>query len=123
MSIAEEAMSNNKGIRTRNKEIMSIAEEAKSNNKGIRTRNKEIMSIAEEAKSNNKGIRTRNKEKEWEERAEIKGEKGALHLLKNAVFWGMTPCEPCKNRRFGGTYRLHHQGVKNQLGRKNVSSN
>jgi hypothetical protein len=24
-------------------------------------------------------------------------------LLKNAVFWDVTPCGPCKNRRFGGT--------------------
>jgi hypothetical protein len=29
--------------------------------------------------------------------------------MKNAVFWGVTPCGCCKNRRFGGTY-LHHQG-------------
>jgi hypothetical protein len=24
----------------------------------------------------------------------------------------VTPCGSCKNRRFGGTYRLHHQGEK-----------
>jgi hypothetical protein len=29
--------------------------------------------------------------------------------MKNAVFWDVTPCGSCKNRRFGGTYRLHHQ--------------
>jgi hypothetical protein len=23
--------------------------------------------------------------------------------IKNAVFWGVTPCGSCKNRRFGGT--------------------
>jgi hypothetical protein len=30
--------------------------------------------------------------------------------MKNAVFWDVTPCDSCKNRRFGGTYRLHLQG-------------
>jgi hypothetical protein len=29
---------------------------------------------------------------------------------KNAVFWDVTPCGSCKNRRFGGRYRLHHEG-------------
>jgi hypothetical protein len=32
--------------------------------------------------------------------------------MKNAVFWDVTPCWPCKNRRFRGTYRLHLQGRK-----------
>jgi hypothetical protein len=40
---------------------------------------------------------------------------------KNVIFWDVTPCGSCKNRRFGGTYRLHHQGDKNQ-GARNVSS-
>jgi hypothetical protein len=31
---------------------------------------------------------------------------------KNAVFWDVTPCDSCKNRHFGWTYRLHHQGGK-----------
>jgi hypothetical protein len=43
--------------------------------------------------------------------------------LKNGVFWVVTPCGSCKNRRFGGTYRLHHQSEKNQQGRNNVGSN
>jgi hypothetical protein len=30
------------------------------------------------------------------------------HHLKNGVFWDVTPCGSCKNRRFGGTHRLHH---------------
>jgi hypothetical protein len=30
--------------------------------------------------------------------------------LKNGVFWVVTPCGSCKNRRFGGTWRLLHQG-------------
>jgi hypothetical protein len=33
--------------------------------------------------------------------------------LKNAVFWEVVPCDSYKNRRFGGPYRLHHQGDKN----------
>jgi hypothetical protein len=28
--------------------------------------------------------------------------------LRNGVFWEVTPCGSCKNRRFGGTLRLHH---------------
>jgi hypothetical protein len=36
-------------------------------------------------------------------------------LLKNCVFWDITPCGSCKNRRFGGTLRLLHQGENNLL--------
>jgi hypothetical protein len=32
--------------------------------------------------------------------------------MKNAVFWDVTPCISCVNRRFGGKYRLHLQGRK-----------
>jgi hypothetical protein len=28
--------------------------------------------------------------------------------MKNGVFWDVTPCDSCKNRRFGGTWRLLH---------------
>jgi hypothetical protein len=35
-------------------------------------------------------------------------------LLKNGVFWDVTPCGFCKKRRFGGTCRLHHQGDNDQ---------
>jgi hypothetical protein len=28
--------------------------------------------------------------------------------LKYGVFWVVTPCGSCKNRRFGGTWRLLH---------------
>jgi hypothetical protein len=35
-------------------------------------------------------------------------------LLKIGVFWVVTPCGSCKNRRFGGTWRLLHQGDKNR---------
>jgi hypothetical protein len=34
--------------------------------------------------------------------------------LKNGVFWVVTSCGSCKNRRFGGTWRLLHQGDKNR---------
>jgi hypothetical protein len=35
--------------------------------------------------------------------------------MKNGVFWVVTPCGSCKNRRFGGTWRLLlHQGDKNR---------
>jgi hypothetical protein len=34
--------------------------------------------------------------------------------MKNGVFWDVTPCSSCKNRRFGGPYRLFHQGHKNR---------
>jgi hypothetical protein len=35
----------------------------------------------------------------------------------------VTPCGSCKNRRFGGTYRLHHQGERNHRASNNVSNN
>jgi hypothetical protein len=31
--------------------------------------------------------------------------------------WDVTPCGSFKNRRFGGTYRLHRQGEENQRDR------
>jgi hypothetical protein len=34
--------------------------------------------------------------------------------MKNADFWDVTQCGSGKNRRFGGTYRHHHQGEKNR---------
>jgi hypothetical protein len=33
-------------------------------------------------------------------------------IMKNGVFWNVTPCDSCKNRHFGGTYHLFHQGDK-----------
>jgi hypothetical protein len=30
--------------------------------------------------------------------------------MKNSVFWVVTQCGSCKNRRFGETWRLLHQG-------------
>jgi hypothetical protein len=29
---------------------------------------------------------------------------------RNAVFWDVTPCGSCKDRRLGGTYRLPSSG-------------
>jgi hypothetical protein len=34
--------------------------------------------------------------------------------MKNAVFWDVMPRGSCKNRRFGGAYRLNHQVGKDQ---------
>jgi hypothetical protein len=34
--------------------------------------------------------------------------------MKNGVFWDVTPFGFCKNRRFGGTWRLLHQGDKDR---------
>jgi hypothetical protein len=35
--------------------------------------------------------------------------------MKNGVFWDVTPCGSCKNRRFGGTSRLHHHFLRSVL--------
>jgi hypothetical protein len=35
--------------------------------------------------------------------------------MKNGVFWDVTPCGSCKNRRFGGTQRLHHKGKQESV--------
>jgi hypothetical protein len=35
--------------------------------------------------------------------------------MKNAVFWDVAPCRYFVNRRFGGTYRLSLQGIRNPL--------
>jgi hypothetical protein len=45
-----------------------------------------------------------------------------MTTVKIAVFWDVTPCGSCKSRRFGGTYRLHHQGDRNRHARS-ISSN
>jgi hypothetical protein len=34
-------------------------------------------------------------------------------IKKNAVFWDVAPCRYFVNRRFGGTYPLHLQGIRN----------
>jgi hypothetical protein len=42
--------------------------------------------------------------------------------MKNGVFCDVTPCDSCKNRRFGGAYRVFHQGDKNRWTRNNARS-
>jgi hypothetical protein len=37
--------------------------------------------------------------------------------------WDVRLHGSCKNRHFGGTYHLHHQGDKNRQARNNVSGN
>jgi hypothetical protein len=43
--------------------------------------------------------------------------------MKNAVFRNVMQIGSCINLCFGGRYRLHHQGDKNQGARKDISSN
>jgi hypothetical protein len=43
--------------------------------------------------------------------------------MKNVVFWDINLCGSCKNRRFGGKYRLHHQVNKKRRARDILSSN
>jgi hypothetical protein len=44
--------------------------------------------------------------------------------MKNGVFWVVTPCGSCMNRRFGGTWRLLHQGDKiGELGTTQAATN
>jgi hypothetical protein len=60
------------------------------------------------------------------ERAEESGFDSRLEQemsLKNAVFWDVKLFGSCKNGRFVGTQRLHHQGDKNRWTRNNVSRN
>jgi hypothetical protein len=33
----------------------------------------------------------------------LRTERHGVLILKNGVFWDVTPCGSCKNRRFGGT--------------------
>jgi hypothetical protein len=42
--------------------------------------------------------------------------------MKNDVFWNVTQSVCRRNRRFGGTYRLHHHADKNRRAGINVSS-
>jgi hypothetical protein len=45
------------------------------------------------------------------------------NITKNGVLWDVSPCGSCKNRRFGRTWRLLHQGDKNRWTRNNTSCN
>jgi hypothetical protein len=42
----------------------------------------------------------------WASTALFQNSKNCRH----SVFWDVTPCRSCVNRRFGGTYRLNLQG-------------
>jgi hypothetical protein len=44
----------------------------------------------------------------------VRIEVPTMVTMKNAVVWDVMPCGSCKNRWFGGMYRLHHQGEKYQ---------
>jgi hypothetical protein len=44
-------------------------------------------------------------------------EDGIYVQSNNAVFWDITPCGFCKNRRLAWMYRLHRQGNKNRRAR------
>jgi hypothetical protein len=53
----------------------------------------------------------------------VRFEVFAALTMKNGVCLVVTPCGSCKNRRFGGTYRLHYQGDRNRRARNKISSN
>jgi hypothetical protein len=42
----------------------------------------------------------------------VKFEVFTAGTMKNCVFWDVTPCGSCENRRFGGTCRFRNQGDK-----------
>jgi hypothetical protein len=52
--------------------------------------------------------------KELDEIRYVRFEVSTAVAMKNGVFWYVTPCGSCKNRRFGGTWRLLHKGNKNR---------
>jgi hypothetical protein len=41
--------------------------------------------------------------------------------IEKAVFWDVAPCRYCVNRRYGGTYRLHLQGRRQEGIRERTS--
>jgi hypothetical protein len=47
-------------------------------------------------------------------RTVVRFEVFTVVTMKNGVFWDVTPSGFCKNRRFGGTERLLHQGDKSR---------
>jgi hypothetical protein len=56
-------------------------------------------------------------------KAKVKFEVFTAVTTKNGVFWDITPCGSCRNRLFGETWRLLHQGDKNRWNRNNTSCN
>jgi hypothetical protein len=59
----------------------------------------------------------------WRKRKETDRWEDQDIAVNNGVFWVVTPCGSCKNRRFGETWRLLHQGNKNRWTRNNTSCN
>jgi hypothetical protein len=53
----------------------------------------------------------------------VKFEVFTAVTMENVAFWDVTLSGSCKNRCFGGIYRLNHQADKNLRARNNVSSN
>jgi hypothetical protein len=51
---------------------------------------------------------------ENEGKAFVRFEVSTAVTMKNGVFWDVAQCGSCKNRRFGGTNRLLHQGISSQ---------
>jgi hypothetical protein len=47
----------------------------------------------------------------------VRFEVSTAVTMKKAVFWDVAPCRNCVNRRFGGKYRLHLQGRKQEPAR------
>jgi hypothetical protein len=43
------------------------------------------------------------------EKKRVRFEVFTAVTMKNGGFWDVTPCGSCNDRRFGGTYRIHHQ--------------
>jgi hypothetical protein len=59
----------------------------------------------------------------WTQMEDVRFEVFTALTMKNGVFWDVTACGSCKNRRFKGTYRLLHQGDKNRWTSNSDSSN
>jgi hypothetical protein len=45
----------------------------------------------------------------WNHRSIFKASCQSRNAIKNGVFWVVTPCGSCKNRRFGGTFSVSKQ--------------
>jgi hypothetical protein len=46
----------------------------------------------------------------------VRFEVSTVVTMMIIIFWEMTPCGSYKNRRFGGSYRLHLQGARVRAG-------
>jgi hypothetical protein len=50
----------------------------------------------------------------------VRFEVSTAVTMQNSVFWDVTSCGSCKNRRFGRKHLLHHQGDKNRRAIRSV---